>query len=313
MRSLHRRLVVSDEKLEFIETQVTKCREQWSRFEDSAEFVSDQIHSAWIWISERPVILRWATVFLTVSVSMIVGLGLHENVTAASQLLLLLPAVLISALYGGQYAGLVASLLGALATVRWKMSPIEGSIAPSVVALFLYTIACCIVLGLSRAQERQRRQITDFTQTLEGRIHERTADLEKANEELSEFCYSISHDLRAPMRNIVGSSRILLEESSHLLDLESQKRLKSLANSANRLASWVDDLLNHARLGHMEIKPERIDFTRMHDELCSQIQPESWKFTSLTSNIQPNLVVTGDRVLVRLAVRSILDNACKYA
>jgi hypothetical protein len=51
----------------------------------------------------------------------------------------------------------------------------------------------------------------------------------------------------------------------------------------------------------------------MHDELCSQIQPESWKFTSLTSNIQPNLVVTGDRVLVRLAVRSILDNACKYA
>jgi len=313
MQLPQKRFGLSDEKREAYETRMTLLRERWQIIEDFAEQIADRCQTGWNWLCARPLLLRWATVFLSVTVSMVVGLALHDNVAAASQLLLFLPAVLLSALYGGQFAGLVAALLGAVATVHWKMSGVTGSFEPSLVALFLYAIACCIVLGLSNAQANQQRQILRFTETLEERIQERTADLEKANEELSGFCYSISHDLRAPMRNIVGSSRILLEEAGPRLDEDSRQRLTGLAGSAMKLSTWVDDLLNHARLGHMEIKPEWIDLTKMIDELCSQLQTESWKFSSFTANIQPNLVITGDRVLVRLAIRNILENACKYA
>jgi len=308
-----KRLILGEERQDAIESSVTRLREQWQTVEDLTEEIADRGQTAWAWVQERPFILRWSTVVLSVFASMTVGMALRQNVTSGTQLLLLLPAVLVSALYGGQFAGVVAALLGAGATVYWKMNGSSESLEPSVVALFFYAIACCILLCLSSAQAYQRRQIMQFTETLEDRIRERTSDLEKANEELAGFCYSISHDLRAPMRNIVGSSRILLEEAGPKLDGESCQRLTSLANSANKLSTWVDDLLNHARLGHMSIKPEWIDLTKMLDELCSQVQLEHWGFTSFSAIIQPNLILTGDRVLVRLALKNILENACKYA
>jgi len=300
-----------------IDAEISKLNEFWIRAEDWAENLADAVAAryklGWLWLQERPIALRWISVFVGVTASMLVGLAMHDNVTASSQLLLFLPAVLLSAMYSGVYAGTISSLFGAIATILWKMTPANATFAPNIVGLFLYFVACGIVLGLSRAQENQREQIMQFTENLEGKIRERTADLESANNELSGFCYSISHDLRAPIRNIVGSSRILIEEAGDQLDSESKRRLYGLANSANKLASWVDDLLNHARLGHTEVKPEWINLTKMVDELCLQLQNESWPFSSVTIHVQPNLVTTGDRVLARLALHNLLENAFKYS
>jgi len=268
---------------------------------------------AWGWANQRPDVLRWVIVFGGVTASMVVGFSLRQNVTASSQLLLLLPAVLISGLYGGQFAGVVAALLGAVATIHWKMSPIPGSFAPDAVGLLLYAIACTIVLGLCRAQHVHEEQASQFAETLEERVQERTADLESANKELLDFCYSISHDLRAPMRNLVGSSRILLEESGTTFDSVSQQRLQGIANSANKLSEWVDDLLHYAKLGHTEIRPEWVNVTQIVDDLCAQIKEEEGNYSSVTVRVNPNLVTTGDRVLIRMAMRCILENAYKYA
>ncbi len=285
--------------------------EEWAS--DTTEKVWGWLKSANAWAHKRPLMLRWSIVLVSVLASMILGLAFKDEVTTSSQLLLFLPAVLVSALYSGIFAGTIAGLLGAVATIHWKLGATGGSLTQGVVGLILYTIACCIVLGLSYAQLGQREQNKQFADVLETRVQERTAQLETANQELSGFCYSISHDLRAPMRNIVGSSRILLLEAGPQLDLESKERLNSLATSANKLATWVDDLLNHARLGHTELKPEWVNLTKMADELCGQLQTEPGVFSTLTTKIQPNLVVTGDRVLIRLALRSLLENACKYA
>jgi len=300
-----------------LDSGLSGINEFWIRAEDWAERVADNTmalsHKGILWLEARPTVVRWSIVFASVLLATVIGVSMQENVTASSQLLLFLPAVMLSALYGGAYAGTIASLLGAFATVEWKMSPQDGTLAQDIVGLCLYFVACGIMLGLSSAQKRQRAQIIDFADTLETKIQERTADLETVNDELSGFCYSISHDLRAPMRNIVGSSRILIEEAGDRLDADSKQRLYSLATSANKLASWVDDLLNHARIGHTEVKAEWVDLTKMVDDLCSQLQHEAWPFSSMKVLIQPNLVTTGDRVLVRIALRSLLENACKYS
>jgi len=310
-------MIGREERRDRVEARMVGVREQWVQFEDWGIALTSDIGEAlkecWQWAEKRPMVLRWTTVLVSVFISMAVGLSFRHSVGTSSQLLLLLPAVMLSGLYGGIFAGTVASLLGALATIHWKMAPIPGSLVPDIVALTLYALACSIVLGLCRAQQIQRSQIMQCADTLEEKVKERTVELESANQELLNFCYSISHDLRAPMRNIVGSSRILLDEAGTQLDDQSKERLQGLANSANKLSSWVDDLLQYAKLGRTELKPEWVSVTQIVDDLCAGLGERDWGFSSLTTRVNPNLVTTGDRVLIRLALQSILENACKYA
>jgi K+-sensing histidine kinase KdpD len=310
-------MIGREEKRDRYEARMLVARERWTQFEDWGIALTgdtwEALKECWAWAQKRPLALRWTIVFVSVFLSIAIGLGLHSNVGSSSQLMLLLPAVLVSGLYGGMFAGTIAALLGAIATIHWKVHPAPGALGPDVIALTLYAVACAIVLGLSRAQEYQRAQTTKFSDTLEDKVRERTIDLETANRELMDFCYSISHDLRAPMRNIVGSSRILLDEAAAQLNVESRERLQGLANSANKLSEWVDDLLNYAKLGHTELKPEWVNITQMVDEIGTQLKESAWDYSSLSIRVHPNLVTTGDRVLIRMALRSILENSCKYA
>lgn len=292
-------------------------RQQWVQVDDwAAEFgqtVCEAAIRGWLWAEKRPVLLRWMIVFGSVLLSTLLGLALRANAPAPTQLLILLPAVMVSALYGGMFAGTVSALLGAIATATFKMSVAPGTLGPNFVSLAMYGVACCIILCLSHAQRLQRLEIQQFAETLEQKVHERTSDLEAANREVSDFCYSISHDMRAPMRSMVSSSRILLEDIGPQLDRDSRKRVQGIANSANQLASWVDDLLGYARLGNTELRPEWVNVTQMVDEICSQLRDQDWAFSSLSVHLQPNLVVTGDRFLIRTALGNILENSCKYA
>lgn len=275
--------------------------------------VTKGLREAWEWAQRRPEALKWCVVSGSVLFSAFVGMCLRQNVTTPSQLLILLPAVLLSGLYFGIFAGTVAALSGALLTTLWKISPTSSHFAPDIVSLGLYVIACGIVLGLCHAQENQRRQLVDLAERLENKVHERTADLESANQDLTEFCYSISHDLSAPMRSIVSSSKVLLEEVGPHLDQDSKLKLRGMASSAKKLACWVDDLLHYAKLGMTEVKPEWVNVTQIVDEIVTRLGEEHWNFSSVTMRVHPNLVTTGDRFLVRMALLNVLENAFKYA
>lgn len=311
------RIIGREERLDRFELRVLAAKEWWMGFEDRGIELVNEFNSATKmvkqWAQQRPQVLRWAIVFGSVVLSLVIGLSLRQNVTAPSQLLLLLPAILVSGLYGGMFAGTIAALLGAVLTVIWKVTPTPATLTSEFVALALYSIACGIVLGLCRAQEVQRAEILGFAETLEDKIQQRTVDLETANRELTEFCYSISHDIRAPMRNIVSSSKLLLEEVGPSLDSSTKQRLQAVANSAKKLATWVDDLLRYAKLGRTEIKPEWVNITQIVDEITTHLSEEHWAYSSVTSRIQPNIVTTGDRVLVRMALWNVLENAYKYA
>ena len=292
-------------------------RQQWIQADDWAadfgQMVWDAVLIAWLWAEKRPILLRWAIVFGSVLFSMVVGQAMHANAPAHTQFLILLPAVMVSSLYGGMFAGAIASLVGAITTVSLKMTVAPGTLGPNFVSLAMYGVACGIILCLSRAQRVQRHQIQRFAETLELKVQERTADLEAANREVSDFCYSISHDMRAPMRSMVSSSRILLEDVGPALDSDSRQRIQGIANAANQLASWVDDLLGYARLGNTELRPEWVNVTQMVEEICGQLSDQDWEFSSIKLHLQPNLVLTGDKFLIRTALGNILENSYKYA
>ncbi len=313
MMRLPDRQKFSDGARDILETAAANSRERWQRFEDWAETLGDKGENVLFWLGARPRVYRWIVVLISISLSILIGLAFQNNVTTSSQLLLLLPAVLVCSLYAGSFEAVVAALIGGIATIHWKVSASTAPLEATAVSLLLYAMTCSIVIGLSSVQNAQRKEILGFAETLEGKVKDRTTELEKANEELSTFCYSISHDIRAPMRNIVASSRILLDDAGSYLDKDSNDRLVGLASSASKLSLWVDDLLDHARLSHLEFKPEWINVTRIADEVISQLEAETWQFSDVVTHIQPNLVTPGDRILVKLAMRRILENSFKYA
>ncbi|MBN1145964.1 MAG: PAS domain S-box protein [Anaerolineales bacterium] len=158
---------------------------------------------------------------------------------------------------------------------------------------------------------RLHEQVLQYAQTLETRVAERTAQLETANKELQTFAYSVSHDLRAPLRSIDGFSAILLEDYSEALDEEGREHLRRVRRAVGKMSTLIDDILRLSRVTRREIQIENLDMSALvrliADELKAS-QPER----TIGFNIQAGVVARGDRHLVDIALRNLLENAVKF-
>ena len=114
---------------------------------------------------------------------------------------------------------------------------------------------------LTDAFNQMLEQIQELNRELEQRVIQRTAQLEAANRELEAFSYSVSHDLRAPLRGIDGYVRLLKEEFADRLDAEAHRLLDVVSSEANRMGQLIDDLLAFSRLGRQQIESSAIDMT----------------------------------------------------
>ncbi|RYG33283.1 PAS domain S-box protein [bacterium] len=159
---------------------------------------------------------------------------------------------------------------------------------------------------------RAERELRELNQELEARVRERTEELTRANRDLNEFSYSVAHDLRSPLRAIVTSSRILLEDAADRLNDEERHILQRQAANSVRLAGIVDDLLSFARLAQAEIRREPFDMTRIACQIASDVSGRGWQ-NAPRIQVQEGMRSEGDPILVGYALTNLLDNACKFS
>jgi signal transduction histidine kinase len=179
----------------------------------------------------------------------------------------------------------------------------------------LILLFCTLVLWLAIHVLRQRRQAKEDQRVmavLEHRVAERTEQLEATNKELESFSYSVSHDLRSPLRAVEGFSLILEEDYGSKLDTEGQRLLGVVKDNAKRMSMLIDDLLSFSRLGRQAIKPVEINM----DELVKEVVEE---VLSQTGTQHPKPVIhslpnaRADRTLLRQVWLNLLSNAVKYS
>jgi two-component system sensor kinase len=220
-------------------------------------------------------------------------------------------------------AGVSTALVGLLVLAGWwfdtgiqKSVPLIG-ISLAIQVLLLGIIFFMVKLDVKwrrEAQELLREEKTQYSvlnAELEQRVLDRTADLESANKELEAFSYSVSHDLRAPLRAIDGYGRILVEDYEDRLDPEGRRVLGIISNETKRMGILVDDLLAFSRLGRQDMNVQNINMTGMAESLLGELSAESpGRIMQLELKQLPP--VQGDRAMIRVMWTNFLSNAFKF-
>jgi len=146
---------------------------------------------------------------------------------------------------------------------------------------------------------------------LEARVAARTRDLEAAIRELDAFCYSVSHDLRAPLRHVVGYVEILRERAGPGLDEEGQRYLSSIANAAARMSRLIDGLLQLSRYTRAPLEKQRLALDSLVSDVRREVERDAAGRT-ITWAIGPLPEVDADHALFRVVLTNLLSNAVKY-
>jgi PAS domain S-box-containing protein len=163
------------------------------------------------------------------------------------------------------------------------------------------------ITGLKTAEEEIRR----LNAELEARVRERTAELTEANRELEAFTYSVSHDLRAPLRHIDAFARILEEELSTGLDPQARGYLARIRRGTQTMGHLVDDLLNLSRVGRAPLGWQNVDLNEMVEEVISELKGELAGRT-VEWRLQPLPQAECDPGLMKQVFANLLSNAVKY-
>jgi PAS domain S-box-containing protein len=192
---------------------------------------------------------------------------------------------------------------GSTRHVHLTYSPVPGNVGQDVTALLQVEDVTERLLAEARVHALNR--------TLEARVAMRTNELTRANQELESFAYSVSHDLRAPLRAIDGFSRILAERYGDRLDEAGQGYLARVRRAAARMGELIDAMLQLSRLSRSALKVEPVDLSRTASEVLEELQLTD-PSRNVVATVQPGLVAEGDAALLRNLLQNLLGNAWKF-
>lgn len=157
----------------------------------------------------------------------------------------------------------------------------------------------------------ERKQREDEIRGLNHQLERRSSDLEATNKELEAFAYSVSHDLRAPLRHIVGYAELLQKHSSSATDDKGRHYMTTILESAKRMGALIDDLLAFSRIGRAETRETMVSLDQLIREVQSEVAQETegrniaWRVAAL-----PDLY--GDRSMLKLVLLNLVSNAIKF-
>jgi signal transduction histidine kinase len=278
-------------------------------------------------------ILRYG--FSVVSVALALGVALALRGGSYYQfreveLPVLTVAIALTTWYAGAGPSVVAVLLSTACFVYFFAEPIYSfEISPRELPYFLIFVAwATLVASFSAVRRRiedslrqardnlqaeleQRRLRENEIRKLNQELANRAAELEASNKELESFAYSVSHDLRAPLRHMVGYSELLQRQASSLLDDKSQRFMRTILDSAKRMGNLIDDLLAFSRIGRAETNKTAVDLQQLVREVVAEIGQDT-KSRDIVWKIGALPVCYGDRSMLRLVVVNLVSNAVKF-
>jgi light-regulated signal transduction histidine kinase (bacteriophytochrome) len=161
-------------------------------------------------------------------------------------------------------------------------------------------------------QKKAEEEIRELNLHLEKKVIERTEELYNINKELESFSYSISHDLRSPLRAISGFAQILVEDYSDTLSNEAKDSMSEIIHNANRMGQLIDDLLEFSRLGKQEVIKGSLNMNEMVASVIDELMSYEKKDRKIKFNVANLGNARGDRTMLKQAMMNIISNALKY-
>jgi light-regulated signal transduction histidine kinase (bacteriophytochrome) len=169
-----------------------------------------------------------------------------------------------------------------------------------------------LVLAAAVAERKTAEELVrKLNQELERRVLERTSQLEGTNKELEAFCYSVSHDLRAPLRTIRGFSEVLMEQYKPQLDARGQDYLRRTCDASLQMDKLIEDLLKLSRISRSELQRSEINLSAMAQDIARELavsEPDR----HVEFAIAPGMVAKGDERLLRVVIDNLMRNAWKF-
>jgi signal transduction histidine kinase len=272
----------------------------------------------------RSPVLRYGFAVVCVGIAVGLALACHRYGLHSGEVLLFDVAIVFTTWYGGGGPSAVAVLLSIVSA--W-FAPFEFPkedpsyfiifVVWSVIVAFFVAIRRRIEDNLRHARDRLQVEVELSRQRekeilrLNQDLAMRAKELERSNKDLESFSYSVSHDLRAPLRHVVGFSELLQKQAFSSLDDKSRRYIQTILESAKRMGNLIDDLLAFSRIGRIETKNSPVNLEQVVKEAISDIKQETVG-RDISWNIRALPVCYGDRSMLKLVIDNLISNAVKF-